>query len=110
MHCYGVNTCKGHNDCGTAENDCAGKAACGGQGFVNMPATACDHIGGTLKDDATTAFAAADLIHCFGVNKCKGHNDCGTDNNSCAGHAECKGQGFVAMPKKACDDVGGKVG
>ena len=48
-------------------------------------------------EDKTTAFAVTDLIHCFEVNKCKGHNDCGTDNNSCAGHAECKGQGFVAL-------------
>jgi uncharacterized membrane protein len=73
-HCYGVNVCKGHNDCKisgnackgqndckTANNDCkgqsdcksagnacAGKASCKGQGFVKMSADACDKIGGTV--------------------------------------------------------------
>lgn len=50
------------------------------------------------------------LIHCYGVNKCKGHNDCKTAKNACKGHASCKGQGFVAVSSKACDHLGGKVG
>ncbi len=49
-------------------------------------------------------------VHCYGVNKCKGHNDCKTANNACKGHVSCKGQGFVAMSEKACEAVGGKVG
>jgi len=49
-------------------------------------------------------------VHCYGVNKCKGHNDCKTASNACKGQASCKGQGFVSMSEKACDDVGGKVG
>jgi hypothetical protein len=58
----------------------------------------------------TVVQAASDTnVHCFGVNKCKGHNDCKTDANACKGHGSCKGHGFVAMPKKACDDVGGKT-
>ena len=48
-------------------------------------------------------------VHCFGVNKCKGHNDCKTANNACKGHAACKGQGFVAMSKHACEEIGGSV-
>jgi uncharacterized membrane protein len=52
----------------------------------------------------------ANDVHCYGVNKCKGHNDCKTANNACKGHASCKGQGFISMPAKACDHVGGKVG
>jgi hypothetical protein len=47
VHCYGVNICKGHNDCKTAENACKGQAQCKGHGFVVMSAEACDHIGGT---------------------------------------------------------------
>lgn len=47
-------------------------------------------------------------VHCFGVNKCKGHNDCKTDKNACKGHSSCKGHGFVAMSKHACDEIGGK--
>lgn len=49
-------------------------------------------------------------VHCYGVNKCKGHNDCKTASNACKGHASCKGQGFVTMSAKACDHLGGKVG
>jgi uncharacterized membrane protein len=49
-------------------------------------------------------------VHCYGVNKCKGHNDCKTASNACKGHASCKGQGFVAVSAKACDHLGGKVG
>ena len=49
-------------------------------------------------------------VHCYGVNKCKGHNDCKTANNACKGHASCKGQGFVAVSARACDHLGGKVG
>jgi uncharacterized membrane protein len=48
VHCYGVNICKGHNDCKTAENACKGQAKCKGHGFVAMSAEACDHIGGTV--------------------------------------------------------------
>ena len=48
--------------------------------------------------------------HCYGVNKCSGHNDCKSAENSCKGQAKCKGHGFVAMSEKACDDVGGTVG
>jgi uncharacterized membrane protein len=48
-------------------------------------------------------------VHCYGVNKCKGHNDCKTASNACKGMASCKGQGFVAMSAKACDDIGGKT-
>lgn len=49
-------------------------------------------------------------VHCYGVNKCKGHNDCKSASNSCKGMASCKGHGFVSMSAKACDHLGGKVG
>ncbi len=48
-------------------------------------------------------------VQCYGVNKCKGHNDCKTAMNACAGHGKCKGQGFVMMSKKACDHIGGST-
>ena len=58
----------------------------------------------------TVAQAGSDAkVHCFGVNKCKGHNDCKTASNACKGHASCKGKGFVSMTKHACDEIGGKV-
>lgn len=110
VHCYGVNKCNGHNDCKTAENACAGKAVCKGHGFVAMPTKACEDIGGKVSDEWQGKVAKADLSHCYGVNKCNGHNDCKTAENACAGKAVCKGHGFVAMPEKSCADIGGKVG
>ena len=55
------------------------------------------------------AGSAEPNIHCFGVNKCKGHNDCKTASNACKGHASCKGHGFVTMSKHACEEIGGSV-
>lgn len=58
----------------------------------------------------TAVQAASDAnVHCFGVNKCKGHNDCKTATNACKGQASCKGQGFVSMSKHACEEIGGSV-
>ena len=110
VHCYGVNVCKGHNDCGTADNSCGGQASCKGSGFVAMPSKACGDVGGQVKDDWVGEVAQADLVHCYGVNVCKGHNDCGTAENSCAGQASCKGNGFVATTEKSCGDIGGEAG
>jgi len=48
-------------------------------------------------------------VKCYGVNKCKGHNDCKTATNACKGHASCKGQGFIKMSQHACEEIGGSV-
>ena len=29
------------------------------------------------------------LVHCSGVNSCKGHNDCKTAKNACKGQGSC---------------------
>ena len=110
VHCYGVNACNGHNDCKTAENACAGQATCKGHGFVAMPSKSCADIGGKQQDEWVGSVSTTDLVHCYDVNVCKGHNDCKTAENACAGQAACKGHGFVSMSSKACADVGGKVG
>ncbi|MFO6423160.1 hypothetical protein [Motilimonas sp. KMU-193] len=109
VHCYGVNSCGGHNDCKTADNACAGKASCKGQGFVAMPSKACGDVGGEVKDDWQGQVNKAELVQCYGVNMCKGHNDCKTADNACAGHASCKGHGFVNTSAKSCSDIGGKT-
>jgi len=87
VHCYDVNQCKGHNDCKTATNACKGMASCKGQGFVAMPTKACGDIGGETKDDWMGKTTKVDLVHCFGINICKGHNDCKTATNACKGMA-----------------------
>ncbi len=108
-HCYDVNICKGHNDCGTATNGCAGQASCKGSGFVAMPVKACGDVGGKVKDDWRGQIAKAELTQCYEVNVCRGHNDCSTDTNGCASSASCKGSGFVMMQEKACKDIGGST-
>lgn len=110
VQCHGVNACKGHNDCATAENKCAGHASCKGAGWVAMPEKACGDVAGKAGDKISDAVPSTDLIHCYGVNTCKGHNDCGKSENSCAGKAACKGHGFVATTEKSCSDIGGEVG
>jgi hypothetical protein len=107
VHCYDVNVCKGHNDCKTADNACAGFASCKGTGFVAMPSKSCKDVGGSIKDKWVGQANVADLVHCHGVNICKGHNDCKTAENACAGQASCKGTGFVMSPAKSCADIGG---
>lgn len=109
VHCYGVNTCKGHNDCGGQSNACAGQGSCKGTGFVGMPSKACADVGGSVKDDWRGEINTAELVHCHGVNVCKGHNDCSGAANSCKGQSSCKGTGFVGLPAKACGDIGGTV-
>ena len=50
----------------------------------------------------TPAHASAKLVHCYGVNSCKGTSDCKSGNHDCKGMNSCKGQGFKAESKKQC--------
>ncbi len=50
VKCYGVNACKGHSSCKTANSECKGMNSCKGQGFVSVQSKAtCDQLGGTVK-------------------------------------------------------------
>lgn len=50
------------------------------------------------------------MVHCGGVNACKGQSACGGANSSCKGQNACKGQGWVpTASEKACTDQGGTV-
>ena len=71
-------------------------------------ATAAAAMFATAPITSVQAGSSAD-VHCFGVNKCKGHNDCKTASNACKGMASCKGHGFVTMSKHACEEIGGSV-
>lgn len=111
VHCAGINSCKGHNDCKTASNDCKGLGSCKGQGFVAAPEAACEAAGGNVIDPGVqVAVQASSFVHCYGVNSCKGHNDCKTAANACKGQGECKGQGFIALPTGTCSNIGGTTG
>jgi hypothetical protein len=56
------------------------------------------------------ALGAADTVHCYGVNSCKGTGDCSTADHSCRGMNECKGHGFKAMAASACLAKKGVIG
>jgi len=64
----------------------------------------------TLAPVSVTMAGSDANVHCYGVNKCKGNNDCKTASNSCKGQSGCKGKGFVAVSQEACDKLGGKKG
>lgn len=54
VHCYGVNACKGLNDCKTEYNECKGQGACKGQGYLRMSAQDCEDAGGIVQDDSAS--------------------------------------------------------
>ena len=56
------------------------------------------------------ALGAEDVVHCYGVNSCKGSGDCATTKHSCKGMNECKGDGFKAMAASACLAGKGVIG
>jgi hypothetical protein len=45
--CAGVNACKGHSSCKTADNACKGQNACKGKGVVSLSKSQCEQVGGT---------------------------------------------------------------
>lgn len=56
------------------------------------------------------AVGAADTVHCYGLNTCKGTADCKTTMQECKGHNSCKGVGFKAMKAGECLSKGGTIG
>ncbi|MGO8738818.1 BufA2 family periplasmic bufferin-type metallophore [Rhodoblastus sp.] len=59
----------------------------------------------------TQAQAKKAMVHCMGVNACKGKGACKSAKNACKGQNACKGMGW--LPEKstsACTKAGGTVG
>jgi uncharacterized membrane protein len=50
-----------------------------------------------------------EMVHCSGVNACKGKGACATGEHSCAGLNSCKGKGWVEMSAEECAKKGGTV-
>lgn len=50
VNCYGVNSCKGHSKCKTANNACKGQNSCKGKGVVKMSAKKCEKLGGKTEE------------------------------------------------------------
>lgn len=56
------------------------------------------------------AVGGSDVVHCYGVNACKGTSDCATTLQECKGQNECKGHGFKALKAGECLTKGGTIG
>jgi uncharacterized membrane protein len=44
--CYGINSCKGHGQCGGKGSSCAGANSCKGAGWLKVPKDVCEKING----------------------------------------------------------------
>ena len=62
-----------------------------------------------VSTPAMAQSAKDDVVHCYGVNTCKGTSDCKTAHNDCKGMNSCKGQGFKAISLGACKAAGGST-
>ena len=49
------------------------------------------------------------LVNCQGANACKAKSLCHTAKNMCAGQNACKGQGWIDLPRAACEAAGGTI-
>jgi len=49
------------------------------------------------------------VVPCYGVNTCKALGQCSGESHACAGQNDCRGQGWVAVPEKACAAIGGSL-
>jgi hypothetical protein len=67
-------------------------------------------MAGAATTAATNKAAAKEMVHCMGINSCKGQSACKSANNDCKGLNSCKGKGWLpAKSKAACEKKGGTV-
>jgi len=72
-------------------------------------ASACATPSAAVSDGKMEKTAAA-MVHCGGVNGCKGQAECAGPDNSCKGQNSCKGKGWMSMAtEKECTDKGGTL-
>jgi hypothetical protein len=50
-----------------------------------------------------------ELVHCAGVNACKGKGICAGPESECAGVNACKSKGVIAISAEECKRKGGKI-
>lgn len=87
VDCYGINSCKGHGSCQTAENGCKGANSCKGKGIMSTYKSECEAHHGRVTGAPTGEVA---LIACAGLNGCKGMAESKTAEASCKGKTSCK--------------------
>lgn len=51
VKCAGVNSCKGHSACATAQNACQGQNSCKGKGYLALTQAECDAAKASMEKD-----------------------------------------------------------
>ncbi|MGE0821595.1 MAG: hypothetical protein AB7G75_34710 [Candidatus Binatia bacterium] len=80
-----------------------------GKGIMIASAVATMVMSGTLTARAESEKAGGDVVHCTGINACKGQGACAGEGHACKGMNACKGQGWVEASAKECSEKDGKV-
>ena len=47
--CFGLNSCKGHSECATANSSCKGQNDCAGQGWISLTMADCEAQNGKFE-------------------------------------------------------------
>ena len=71
--------------------------------------SACNKDKSSDKTSGPKAGEQTAMVHCEGVNECKGKGGCKSAKNECKGKNGCQGQGFVEMSAADCQAKNGKV-
>ena len=64
---------------------------------------------GALAQEPGAKTPGTKMVHCEGVNACKGQGACGGAGHDCAGKNECKGKGWIDLSSDECKAKGGTV-
>ena len=79
------------------------------KGMLIASAAAALVMSGTIVARAADK-TGGDVVHCAGINACKGKGSCTGAENACKGKNDCKGKGFVDVSSAdECMKKGGKV-
>ena len=77
---------------------------------VLLALSAVAHAAAAPAGSSGAAINVRDMVHCYGVNSCKGTADCKTAEHDCKGMNGCKGHGFKALAAGVCLKRGGTIG
>ena len=79
------------------------------KGMLIASAAASLILGRAIAARADEGKTGGEMVHCAGINACKGQGECSGAGHSCGGKNACKGQGWVETSKAECAKKGGKI-
>ena len=75
-----------------------------------VAAAVCSMFAAGTAQAGEKAKDAPKVVHCGGINACKGQGSCAGADNACKAQNTCKGHGWVETKSaKECTDKGGTV-